>query len=115
MTGSREKVHWKHYFSQPGYESVGLYEGVFWEFGAYRATQINVMMGGGDPRFNAPSREAIVRRILKVAGISFDFEEFLRIDRKTKPDESLFMHPQHVSTWKYTPEVIKHTLPIIMH
>lgn len=36
---------------------------------------------GGSLSFNAPSREAIVKKIMKLQNLDYDFQEFLKIDR----------------------------------
>lgn len=80
LTGDREKVHWNHYFGRSGYESVGLYEGAaLYCYGVWRPEEISCMEDNR-PYFNAPSREAIVRRICRIAGIPFDLEDFISRD-----------------------------------
>ena len=80
LTNDREKVHWKHYFSTPGYEAVSIFEGAcLYNFGVWRSEYISCMH---DNRlyYNAPSREAIVRRIMKASGSTFDFNAFVAKD-----------------------------------
>lgn len=80
IIGDREKVHWKDYFTRSGYDAVGLYEGAFLYYqGAWRPEYISCMEDNR-PYYNAPSREAIVRRIMKSAGKTFDINEFLAKD-----------------------------------
>jgi hypothetical protein len=83
-TGNRDEVHWKHYFEKNGYETVGLYEGGdSYGKGVWRAEE-NSCMNDNTPYFNAPSREAIVRRIMSVCGTGFDYNTFYAND-KYKP------------------------------
>ncbi|MGN0195762.1 MAG: M64 family metallopeptidase [Candidatus Cryptobacteroides sp.] len=80
LTGENDKVHWKHFFETPGYESVGLYEGsLLYRKGAWRPERISCMC---DNRkyYNAPTREAIVRRIMKISGSEYSFEKFVAKD-----------------------------------
>ena len=87
ITGDRNKVHWKEYFTRSGYEAVGMYEGAcLYHQGAWRSEYISCME---DNRFyyNAPSREAIVRRIMKASGSSFNMDTFIKND-KVKKDPS---------------------------
>ncbi len=72
---------WKLYFSTPGYEAVGLYEGaMLYTRGVWRPEKVSCMEDNR-PYFNAPSREAIVRRIFRISGTNFDFNTFVSKDR----------------------------------
>lgn len=80
ITGSRDEVHWNHYFSRSGYDAVGLFEGGYlYYYGVWRPEYISCME---DNRFyyNAPSREAIVRRIMKASGKAFNMDDFIAKD-----------------------------------
>lgn len=80
ITGNRDEVHWKHYFERSGYDAVGMYEGAcLYYYGAWRPEYISCME---DNRFyyNAPSREAIVRRIMKASGKTFNMDDFIAKD-----------------------------------
>lgn len=75
ITGNRDEVHWKHY-----YDAVGMYEGAcLYDYGAWRPEYISCME---DNRYyyNAPSREAIVRRIMKASGKTFNMDDFIAKD-----------------------------------
>lgn len=84
VTGDRNLVHWKHYFDLPIYkDAVGLYEGC-WHYpkGVWRAEDTSIMQGSSaSGGFNAPSREAIVRRIMNLIGKEFVFADFLAKDK----------------------------------
>lgn len=81
FTNDLNAVHWKQYFSTPGYEAVGLYEGaLLFTRGVWRPERFSCM-DDNRPYFNAPSREAIVRRIHRVSGTNFDFNTFVSKDR----------------------------------
>lgn len=85
ITGERSKVHWKHYFDRPGYEAVGMFEGgCLYGAGVWRPEQTSCMEDNR-PYYNAPSREAIVRRIMRASGETFNMEDFIRND-KVKAD-----------------------------
>lgn len=80
ITGSRDEVHWKQYFERSGYDAVGMYEGAcLYYYGAWRPEYISCME---DNRYyyNAPSREAIVRRIMKASGKTFNMDDFIAKD-----------------------------------
>ncbi len=81
LTGDRTKVHWAHYFDRSGYEAVGMFEGAcLYDFGSWRPEYVSCME---DNRFyyNAPSREAIVRRIMRASGKTFNMEDFISKDK----------------------------------
>lgn len=84
ITGDRSKVHWRHYFDRSGYEAVGLFEGgYYYDSGVWRPETISCM---DDNRsyYNAPSREAIVRRIMRASGGTFRMEDFIKNDKVRK-------------------------------
>lgn len=81
LTGELSAIKWKHFIGQPGYESVGAYEGCFkYGKGVWRPEQISCM-DDMRPYFNAPSREAIVKRICQLAGISYSLSDFMANDK----------------------------------
>lgn len=81
MTNDRGSVHWKHYFEKSGYEMVGIYEGGgMYGRGVWRPEK-NSAMNDNTPYFNAPSREAIVRRIMSINNKAFDYDTFYSRDK----------------------------------
>ena len=80
FTNDPKQVLWKHFLNLPRYSMVGIYEGCFWQKGSYRAEQDQCMIYN-IPYYNAPSREAIVKRIKSVARETYSFEEFMANDR----------------------------------
>ena len=84
-TGNPELIKWRHFFGVKGYESTGIFEGGgYLSEGIWRPDQNSVMRYAGDGKeknFNAPSREAIVRKIMTLSGTEYSFEAFLNIDR----------------------------------
>lgn len=76
-----QQSKWSHFKGVSGYESVGTYEGGFYlQSGVWRPEQTSIMLSSGVPHFNAPSREAIVKRIFAIKGIPYSFEEFKKND-----------------------------------
>ncbi|WP_342644679.1 M64 family metallopeptidase [Mucilaginibacter sp. CSA2-8R] len=76
-------IKWKHYFNRPRYAGiVGIFEGGYYHAkGVYRPEENSVMRNNITTRnFNAPSREAIVRRIYEIMGKPFDLEAFFKED-----------------------------------
>lgn len=76
------QVIWRYFITDTRYrsEKIGIYEGAsLYPYGVYRATENSIMKynTGG---FNAPSRWAIYKRIMELAGEEYDFERFLVYD-----------------------------------
>lgn len=90
FTNDPTKVKWAHFIADPRYaaEEIGIYEGALWGKGIYRPTKNNSacsIMDGGT-RFNAPGREAIYKRAMKLAygdSWTYDYEEFVKFDAPT--------------------------------
>ena len=97
LTGDRSKVHWAHFFSRSGYEAVGMFEGAcLYEYGVWRPEFMSCM---DDNRyyFNAPSREAIVRRIMRASGKTFNMENFIANDKVRSDNTGLNTKADYVS------------------
>ena len=77
------EVKWAHMISDPRYTNeVGIHEGAFtYGKGAYRPTLTSMMNDSQSP-FNAPSREAIYKHVMRYSdpGWTFDFETFAVFD-----------------------------------
>ena len=54
--------------------------GCLYEFGVWRPEYISCMEDNR-PYYNAPSREAIVRRIMRASGKTFNMEDFISKDK----------------------------------
>ncbi len=84
VTSDRSSVHWAKFLSDSRYTGqVGVYEGALtYQYGAYRPTESSIMrynVGG----YNAPSREAIYKRIMTISegsGWEYDYETFVAYD-----------------------------------
>lgn len=79
------EVKWAHFINDPRYadEELGVYEGAYYVgHGCYRPTE-NSMMRYNDCGFNAPSREAIYKRVMKLSegdSWTYDYETFVTLD-----------------------------------
>lgn len=103
LTGDPAQVHWSHYFDRPGYEAVGMYEGaMLYSKGVWRPEPVSCMV---DNRlyFNAPSREAIVRRICRISGIEFDMEDFIEKDIVRSDQTGLSVQTETRAPQQYFP------------
>lgn len=88
-------VVWSHFLQDERYqgpdvfgETLGVYQGActYWS-GAYRPTNES-MMRSNTHGFNAPSREAIYKRVMQLAygdGWTYDYEEFVAFDQAHLP------------------------------
>lgn len=93
LTDNRNEVHWKHYFGLSGYEKVGLYEGgCLYKRGVWRPEEISCMEDNRS-YYNAPSREAIVKRIMKASGKTFSLDSFLSKDVTAMPASAFSAEP----------------------
>ena len=100
FTDDLSRIRWAHLVDDSRYknEGIGAYEGANWIYGAYRSTKYSIMREGiwedGKThyivnQFNAPSREAIYKNIMKRGnGKSwiYDFEEFVELDTQGRED-----------------------------
>ncbi len=75
------KIKWAHFVGKTGYEAVGAFEGGnYVRRGVWRPEKNSLMRDLSVNYFNAPSREAIVKRIFAIKGLPYDFETFLVSD-----------------------------------
>ncbi|MEG1949934.1 MAG: M64 family metallopeptidase [Odoribacter sp.] len=82
LTNDPKKVRWKHFIGRVGYETTGIVEGGFYySKGVWRPQAYSCMRYNRYP-YNAPSREAIVKRIFSIAKEEYSFEKFLEKDVK---------------------------------
>lgn len=80
-TNDLDQIIWKDFIKDERYknEKLSAYEGAgFFEYGLYRPTENSIMRNYG--RFNAPSRWAIYRNIMRFAGEEPSWEKFLEYD-----------------------------------
>ncbi len=79
------EVKWAKFIADPRYsaEIIDLYEGAWcYGVGTYRPT-VNSMMRHNDCGFNAPSREAIYKKVMKLSegdDWEYDYETFVEFD-----------------------------------
>ncbi len=79
ITNNPNEVKWSHFIGLDGYENIDVFVGgCYTAMGAYRAANNCVMRRGFF--FCAPCREGIVKKIMQVKGLPFNFQEFLAKD-----------------------------------
>ena len=93
LTSDPEKIAWSKFISDSRYSGkVGVYEGGYtYVYGVYRPTDYSIMRHntGG---FNAPSREAIYKKIMKFSegdAWKFDYETFVKFDAPARSAEAV--------------------------
>ena len=81
ITNDPTRIQWAHFLNDSRYtDQVGIFEGALtYKFGAYRPTETSIMRHntGG---YNAPSREAIYKWIMKFSGYEYSQDEFYTYD-----------------------------------
>lgn len=83
-------IKWTHFLNDPLYAGlVGIFEGAYTvEKGVYRPTD-NSLMNENVGGFNAPSREAIFKRIINLSGGIYTYEQFIGYDAKNRTPEAM--------------------------
>lgn len=83
LNGTYEKNEWRHLIFDDRYSDiVDIYEGgYFHSRGVYRSED-NSCMNNNIPYYSTISRQAIVERIMELAGEPFDFEQFVAKDSR---------------------------------
>lgn len=77
-------IKWNHFIGLPNYEMVGTFElgGDGEPQGVWMPELYSLMGTLREPHYNAPSREAIVKKIKVTIGLEYSFEDFIEMDRK---------------------------------
>ena len=79
VTCDKTQIKWKHFFGVPGYEAVTAIEGAQYASGVWKPEAMSCMVNMAPP-YNAPSRESIIKRIMKAANETYTFGKFLQLD-----------------------------------
>ena len=81
VTSDPNQIRWAHFLRDSRYANeVGIYEGALtYQTGAWRPTENSIMRynTGG---FNAPSREALYKRVMELSGEGYSWEQFVAYD-----------------------------------
>ena len=85
LTGDPTMVKWSKFILRSDYSRVKTYEGAYYfSYGVWRS-EITSCMISNILYFNAPSREAIFRRIMAKAGEEYTLEKFVDQDKVREP------------------------------
>lgn len=86
LTGDMQSVSWAHMIYDPQYSNtVDVYEGAFFHTRGVFRSEPTSCMHNNIPYYNAISREAMVKRIMKYAGEEYSFEDFKANDKEALP------------------------------
>ena len=86
LTGDMHSVPWSHMIFDPQYSNtVDVYEGAFKHSRGVFRSEPTSCMHNNIPYYNAISREAMVKRIMKYAGEEYSFEDFKANDKEALP------------------------------
>ena len=119
FTNDLNKIRWAHFINDSRYmdEHIGAYEGTtYWSKGAYRPTKFSIM--SSDALFNAPMREAIYKRAMKLAygdSWTYDYEEFVKFDEPGRAEWINWYGTNTRSVNKKTIKDYKHIPPKIFN
>ena len=97
LTGDWNEIEWSHLIFDPQYSNVvDVYEGAYMHArGVYRS-EATSCMNNNIPYYNAISREAMVKRIMKYAGEEYSFEAFKAKDYESLPSSA---RPETRAEW----------------
>ncbi|MBQ2375037.1 MAG: leucine-rich repeat protein [Alistipes sp.] len=86
LTGNMHEVPWSHMIYDPQYaDVVDVYEGAYMHTrGVWRSEKVSCM-STNIAYYNAISREAMVKRIMKYAGEEYSYEAFKALDHESLP------------------------------
>ena len=89
LSGSMNDVPWSHLIYDPQYSNtVDVYEGAFYHSRGVFRSEPTSCMNNNIPYYNAISREAMVKRIMKYAGEEYSFENFKANDKEALPQSA---------------------------
>ena len=90
LTGSMQEVPWSHMIYDPQYSNVvDVYEGAYMHTRGVFRSEATSCMNNNIPYYNAISREAMVKRIMKYAGQPYSYEAFKAKDYESLPDTAM--------------------------
>lgn len=103
LTGDSTQVKWKHFILKPGYSRVGTFQGAYYfPLGVWKP-EISSCMVFNEPYYNAPSREAIVKRIFTTAGVEYTLEAFVAKDIEKAPSQSVMVQTKSMNPLTFIP------------
>ena len=90
-TDNPDEVPWQRFLKDPRYENeVGVYQGAWlYPYDLWRPTETSIMKETNESEFNAPAREAIYKRVMKLSEEDwiYDYETFVEFDQQCRLHE----------------------------
>lgn len=108
VTSDSTAIKWRHFFKRPGYDEksggrVGIYQGAYYySFEVWRP-EVSSCMIFNEPYFNAPSREAMVKKILTNSGYTYNFDDFVINDVEKIPAITVQVYTKSVNPLLFVP------------
>lgn len=97
LTGDWNEIEWSHLIFDPQYSDVvDVYEGACMHTRGVFRSEATSCMNNNIPYYNAISREAMVKRIMKYAGEEYSFEAFKAKDYESLPSSA---RPETRAEW----------------
>ena len=108
LTNDLTQIKWRDFVGRQGYDAVNAFEGAnYHEVGVWRPETISCM-DNNMYYFNAPSRAAIVKRLLAVAGETYTLEGFIAKDAVKSAPPALASKPIASDLPRLAPPVMKY-------
>lgn len=86
LSGGMHDVPWSHMIYDPQYSNVvDVYEGAYYHTRGVWRSEATSCMNNNIAYYNAISREAMVKRIMKYAGEEYSYEAFKALDHESLP------------------------------
>ena len=120
LTNDQLLMKWKYFIGKLGYEAVGAYEGaIYYSLGAWKPETSSCMIFN-EPYYNAPSRENMVKRILRTAAGTrvidyingvytpipndpYNFDAFVAKDIQKTPSGAAALQTKSVNPFTFIP------------
>lgn len=103
VTGVPSSVKWYSFIGISGYERVGAYEGaLYYTYGAWRAESTSCMINN-IPYYSAPSREAAVKKIMRVSGGTYNRDNFVSNDLQKSPSSEALLQTKSFNPLTFIP------------
>ena len=80
FTSNLSQILWKGFIGHSKYSMVGAYEGAYYYGHGVWRPEVGSCMINNIPYYNAPSRWAVVNRIMMINNVSFSLADFMNVD-----------------------------------
>lgn len=98
LTGDYNTVAWAHLFAHPDYMNiVDMYEGGYMHMRFIWRSEANSCMNNNVPYYSAISRQEMVERIMRYAGLEFSLEDFYARDVRDASNNDFVTTPSALS------------------